>query len=183
MEFNMIITYEPGRENTEWVFQQLNSCIGSTYVVVKVRPSLILLKVSNPYETWLRIKECLYGRDTAIHRVIPVDEVVDPLVDKIAKKVREYVERRVPKEATFRITLHGKLYKVDERGRLVREHSLDAIRAIAQGIDRKVDLENPQWTVYIRTVPVHKWFIVATLSVAKSHVFKNIRVGKPEPPL
>ncbi|NPA96513.1 MAG: hypothetical protein GXO32_02790 [Crenarchaeota archaeon] len=183
MEFNMVVTYEPGRENVEWVFQQLNSCIGTTYVVVKVRPSIILLKVSDPYDTWLKLKKCLYKADTAVHRVIPVDEIVDPLVEKVAKKAKEYVDKRVPKDATFRVTLHGRLYRVDERGRLVREHSMDAVRAIAKGIDRRVDLKNPQWTVYVRTVPVHKWFIVAALSVARSHVFKNIRVGEPAPPL
>jgi len=179
----LIITYEPGPENTEWVFQQLNSCIGTTYVVVKVRPSLILLKVDKPFETWFKIKKCLYDKDTAIHRVIPVDEVVDPLVDKIAKKVLKYVEERIPENDTFRITLHGKLYKVDENGRLVREHSIDAIRIIASYIKRKVDLKNPDWVIYIRTVPVHKWFIVAALSVARAHVFKNIRVGEPREPL
>ncbi len=178
MEFNLVITYEPGRENLDWVFQQLNACIGSTYVIVKVRPSLMLLKVRDPYATWFEIKKCLHGKDTAIHRVIPVDEVVDPLVDKVSKKVVKYVEERIPVDASYRITLHGKLYKVDERGRLVREHTMDAIRAIASNINRKVDLKNPEWTVYIRTVPVHRWFIVATLSVARSHVFKNIMVGE-----
>ncbi len=183
MEFNLVITYEPGRENTEWVFQQLNACIGSTYVVVKVRPSIILLKVPNPYDVWLKIKRCLYGKDTAIHRVIPVDEIVDPLVDKVARKAKEYAVKRIPPNETFRITLQGRLYRVDERGRLVREHSINAVRVIAEGINRKVDLKNPDWVVYIRTVPVHKWFVVAILSVARSHVFKNIRVGEPREPL
>jgi len=182
MSFNLIITYEPGRENAEWVFSQLNSCIGASYVVVKVRPSLILLKVDDPYEVWYRIKRELYNKDTAIHRVIPVDEVLDPLVDRVARKAREYAEKRIPRDATYRVTLHGKLFKVDERGRLVKEHSDAAVRKIAEGIDRKVDLRNPQWVIYVRTVPVGKWFLVATLSVAKAIVFKNIRVGEPEPP-
>jgi len=183
MEFNLIITYEPGRENRDWVFQQLNACIGCTYIIVKVRPSLILLKVEEPYRVWFNIKRCLYQKDTAIHRVIPVDEVVDPLVDKVSRKVVKYVEERIPPDASYRITLHGHLYRVDERGRLVREHTMDAIRAIASNIDRRVDLKHPEWTVYIRTVPVHRWFFVAALSVAKSHVFKNIRVGEVAEPL
>jgi len=183
MSFNLIITYEPGRENLDWVFSQINECIGTSYVVTKVKPSMILLNVENPYEVWKRLKQCLYNRNTAIYRVIPVDEVVDPIVERVAKKASEYALSRIPQDATYRITLHGKLYTLDANGRLVRSHTLDAIRLIAEGIPRKVDLENPQWVVYIRTVPVGRWFIVAALSVAKAVVFKNIRVGPPQEPL
>ncbi len=182
MSFNLVITYEIGRENLEWVFSQLNSCIGTNYIVVKVRPSMILLKVEDPYDVWFKIKSCLYNHDTPIHRVIPVDEVLDPLIDRVKNKAREYAIKRIPEDATYRITLHGKLYTLDSNGRLVKLSSLEAIKIIASEIHRRVDLKNPDWVVYIRTVPVAKWFIVAILSVAKSIVFKSIRVGKPEKP-
>ncbi len=183
MSFNIIITYEPGRENLDWVFSQINECIGTSYVVTRVKPSMILLSVERPYEVWKKLKQCLYNKDTAIHRVIPVDEVVDPLVERIAKKASEYALQRIPQSATYRITLHGKLYTVDKNGRLVRMHTIDAIRVIAEGIPRKVNLKNPEWVVYIRTVPVGRWFVVAALSVAKSIVFKNVRIGEPQDPL
>ncbi len=183
MSFNLIVTFEPGRDNLDWAFSQINECIGTTYVVVRVRPSLMLLRVDDPYRVWKKLKECLCCRDTPIHRVVPVDEVVDPLVDKVAKKAQQYALKRIPENATYRITLHGKLYTVDSSGRLTQMHSLDAIRIIASGIPRKVNLSNPDWTIYIRTVPVGRWFVVAALSVAKSIVFKNIRYGAPEDPL
>ncbi|MEM1683654.1 MAG: hypothetical protein QXG46_05250 [Ignisphaera sp.] len=183
MKFNVVITYEPGINNSDWVFSQLNSCIGTSYVVAKVRSSIILLNVQDPYTFWYNLRVCIDGKETPIHRIIPVDEVVDPIVDKVAAIAREYALKRIPIDATFRITLHGHLYTVDERGRLVKMHSIDAIRIIAQDIDRKVDLKNPQWVIYIRSISIRRWQKVAILSVARSCVFKNIRVAEIQNPI
>lgn len=183
MEFNLVITYEPGMNNSEWIFSQLNSCIGTSYVVAKVRSSIILLGVQDPYNFWYNLRICLEGKDTPIHRIIPVDEVVDPIVDKVAAIAKEYAFKRIPSDATYRVTLHGYLYTVNEKGRLVKLHSIDAIRIIAQDIDRKVDLKNPQWVVYVRSIAVRRWQRVAALSVARSHVFKNIRLSEIQKPI
>lgn len=177
MDFNVIITYEPGEDHSNWVFSQINSCVGSSYIVVKVRNSMILLNVQNPYTFWQNMKKCLQGKDTPVHRIIPVDVVVEPLLNKVVKEATEYALKRIPGNETYRVTLHGHLYTVDERGRLVKVRSIEAVKAIAQDIDRKVDLKNPQWVVYIRTVSLGRWRIVATVSVARAFVFKNIRIG------
>ncbi|MEM3980006.1 MAG: THUMP domain-containing protein, partial [Ignisphaera sp.] len=127
-------------------------------------------------------KICLQGKDTPIHRVIPIDVVVDPLLNKVVKIATEYALRRIPENETYRVTLHGRLYTVDERGRLVKVPSLDAVRAIAQDINRKVNLKNPQWVVYVRSLSVQRWRTVVAISVARAFVFKNIRfneVGYP----
>ncbi|MEM1644383.1 MAG: THUMP domain-containing protein [Ignisphaera sp.] len=182
MDFNVIITYEPGEDNSNWVFSQLNSCVGASYIVAKVRSSVILLSVQDPYSFWHSIKICLQGKDTPIHRVIPIDVVVDPLLNKVVKIATEYALRRIPENETYRVTLHGRLYTVDERGRLVKVPSLDAVRAIAQDINRKVNLKNPQWVVYVRSLSVQRWRTVVAISVARAFVFKNIRfneVGYP----
>lgn len=183
MSFNVLITYEPGEGNSDWVFSQINSCIGTSYVVTRVKNSIILLSVQDPYSFWRNMKICLQGRDTPIHRVIPVDSIVDPILDKVAKIATKYALERIPEDNTFRVTIHGHLYALDERGRLVKVHSIEAIKAIAEHIERKVDLKNPQWVVYIRGVPVRRWHMVAIVSVARSYVFKNIRVGEAGPPL
>jgi tRNA acetyltransferase TAN1 len=182
MEFNIVITYEPGEDNSDWVFSQINSCVGSSYIIVKVRSSIILLNVQNPYSFWHNIKVCLQGKDTPIHRVIPVDVVTDPLLDRVAKIATEYALKRIPENETYRVTLHGHLYTVNERGRLIKVHSIDAVKTIAENINRKVSLKNPQWVVYVRSIPVRRWQIVATISVARAFVFKNIRIkeiGEP----
>lgn len=62
-------------------------------------------------------------------------------------------------------------------------HSIDAIKVIAQDIDRKVDLKNPQWVIYIRSISIRRWQKVAILSVARSCVFKNIRVAEIQNPI
>uniref|UniRef100_A0A7C2VM22 Uncharacterized protein n=1 Tax=Ignisphaera aggregans TaxID=334771 RepID=A0A7C2VM22_9CREN len=183
MEFNVIITYEPGEDHSNWVFSQLNSCVGASYIVAKVRSSIILLSVQDPYSFWYNVKQCLQGRDTPIHRVIPVDAVTEPLLEKVAPIARNYALNRIPENETFRITLQGRLYSVNERGRLVKVPSIEAIRTIAEPISRKVDLKNPQWVVYIRSVPASRWLTVATVSVARAFVFKNIRVNEIGDPL
>jgi len=183
MSFNVVLTLEPSKENIDWAFSQINSCVGTSYIVVKVRSSLILLSVENPYKFWFEMKKCLYGKDTPLHRVIPVDAVVEPILEKVAEKAWELAQLRIPEGASYRVTLHGKLFTVDEKGRLVRIHSMDAVKYIAENIRRKVNLDNPDWVVYIRTVNVKRWQLVAVVSVAKSIVFKNIRVGEPADPL
>ncbi len=182
MSFNLIITCESGRENIDWAFSQINNCIGTSYVVARIRSSLILLAVTNPYEVWYNLKKCLYNKDTPIQRVIPVDETIDPILNKVSNKAQEYALSRIPKDATYRVTLHGKLYSIDNNGRLTKVSSIDAVRAIAEGIDRKVDLKNPDWVVYIRVVPYRRWNYVAAISVAKAIVFKNIRIGEAVEP-
>lgn len=183
MEFNVVITYEPGEENSNWVFSQINSCVGSSYIVVKVRSSIILLNVQNPYTFWYNLKLCLQGKDTPIHRIIPVDAVVDPLLDRVVKVATEYALRRIPENETYRVTLHGHLYSINESGRLTKVHSIDAVKAIAENIYRKVSLKSPQWVVYVRIIPVRRWQIVATVSVARAFVFKNVRVGEVGEPI
>lgn len=183
MDFNVLITLDPSKENIDWAFSQINSCIGTSYIVVKVRSSLILLNVLEPYRFWFEMKKCLQGKDTPIHRIIPIDDVVDPIIYRVAERAKSLALSRIPINASYRITLHGKIFKVDESGRLVKMHTIDAVKAIAEGIERKVDLENPEWVVYIRTVPIRRWYMVATISVAKAAVFKNIRIGNAVDPL
>uniref|UniRef100_A0A7J2U2A9 THUMP domain-containing protein n=1 Tax=Ignisphaera aggregans TaxID=334771 RepID=A0A7J2U2A9_9CREN len=183
MSFNVIVTLEPSKENHEWAFSQINSCVGASYVIVRVRPSLILLSVAEPYKFWFEVKKCIYGKDTPLHRVVPVDAVVDPLIDRIAEKAQQLALARIPENATYRVTLHGKVFTLDDKNRLIRIHSIDAIRVIAEKINRKVDLNNPEWVVYIRTINIRRWSAVTAISVAKNIVFKNIRVGEPSSPL
>ncbi len=183
LNFNMIITCEPGRENLDWAFSQINNCIGTSYIVIKVRSSLILINVEDPYSTWYKLKTCLYGKDTPIHRVIPVDSVVEPIINRIVQEVHRFALTRIPQDSSFRITLHGKIFTINEKGRLTKISSIEAIKIVAEGINRRVDLENPDWVIYIRSVPIKRWSVLTAISVAKSIVFKNIRVGEPTIPL
>ncbi|MCS7111348.1 MAG: THUMP domain-containing protein [Ignisphaera sp.] len=183
MNFNLVVTCEPGKENINWAFSQITDCIGSSYIVVRVRSSLILISVADPYSAWYRLKTCLYGKDTPIHRVIPVDSVVEPIIIRIVQEVQKYALIRIPQDSSFRITLHGKIFTMDGRGKLAKLSSTEAIRMIAEGINRRVDLENPDWVIYIRSVPIKRWNVLTAISVAKAIVFKNIRIGEPDTPL
>ncbi len=75
-----------------------------------------------------------------IMRVIPVDKVVDTKLEAIMKAVKE-LSSRVGAEESFRITIEARDSPYSER---------DLISAIAEVIDRKVDLDSPDKVVFIQ---------------------------------
>ena len=64
--------------------------------------------------------------------------------------------------------------KVNEDGSLVRMHTIDAIREIAKFVNRKVDLKNPSWVIYIRVVRYMKVNRKATVSLVKPEEIARI---------
>jgi len=146
-----MITHEPGRDNYYWALSQIREILGSNISVIYSRQSLIFIKVQNPHEAAQRIRETLRGTATPIYRAIPIDAVVEPLIDSVCKVV-EKLAKKIPKDKTFRITLQGHLYSFDESRRFIRLHTIDSIRILADKIDRRVNLSNPDWIVFIKIV-------------------------------
>lgn len=156
----MILTHEQGLDNYRFVISRLRR-IGFDYVVVDKGPSVILLRVDNPYEVVSKMRE--HVRDIPVlYRVIPVDLVVDPYVEDVAEKARDLAISRIPVDKTFRVTLHGRLYWRETR---LPAHTMDAVRVIANGIDRTVSLKKPDYVVYIRSVKLYHRRRYATITV------------------
>ncbi|MFN3268376.1 MAG: hypothetical protein ACK416_03860, partial [Zestosphaera sp.] len=105
---------------------------------------------------------------------IPVDYVVDPYLDEVVEVVKNMVAK-IPPNESFRVTLQGHLMSVSPEGRKIMMHSIDSIREIAKYIDRPVNLENPDWVVFIKIVKVMRGKRVAAVSLLKPHELINLR--------
>jgi len=151
--FNLIVTHLPGWPNARDAERQLYWLLRDVEVVYRA-PNIILARVPDPRDAVARLRRAL-PRETPILRVIPVDEVVYPRVDE----VREAVHRLLGEapEGSFAIKLDGHLY--GEEGE--RLHKIDAIRIIAEGLDRPVNLSDPDVLVYIKVVRYRGGYLAA----------------------
>jgi tRNA acetyltransferase TAN1 len=75
-------------------------------------------------------------------RIIPVERVVRTDLDEVKRAAMELAAKIEEKE-TFRVTVEKRFTSL---------HSRDLIEAVAMGIDRKVDLENPDKILLIEIV-------------------------------
>lgn len=174
MSFNVIITHEHGLDNYRFILSKLRKT-RLDYVVVDKGPSIILLRVSDPYEAIGQLRE--YIREIPlVYRVIPIDIVVDPYVEVVAEKARELVELKIPLDKTFRVTLHGRLYWAETRH---PAHTLDAVRVIANGINRPVSLTNPDYVVYVRSIKLYHRKRYAAIAVTRPEMILSLKSSKP----
>lgn len=174
MSFNIILTHEQGLDNYRFIISRLRRT-GLDYVVVDKGPSIILLRVGNPYEAVEKLKEYI-SEIPVVYRVIPIDSIVDPYVEIVAEKSKELAEVKIPIDKTFRITLHGRLYWRETR---LPAHTMDAIRVIASGIDRPVSLTKPDYVVYIRSIKLYHRRRYATITVTPPSSILSPKSGKP----
>jgi len=101
--------------------------------------------VLDPVKTIEGFREVLAQRPEAFQaliRVIPVEVVVPADVDKMREAVMG-LSGRIGEGESFRVT-------VEKRWTSLR--SREIIEAVAEGIDRRVDLENPDWVVLIEII-------------------------------
>lgn len=82
------------------------------------------------------------GRYRAVYRVMPILAWVKTEIEEIVEEVREQAARIGAKES-FRVTLEKRRTKLRSR---------KVIDAVAEKIDRKVDLGEPDWVVLVEIV-------------------------------
>jgi tRNA acetyltransferase TAN1 len=174
MSFNVIITHEQGLDNYRFVMSRLRR-IGFDYVVVDKGPSIILLRVEDPYRAIEQLKESI-REVPVVYRVIPVDLVVDPYVEVIAEKVKLLAEQKIPVDKTFRVTLHGRLYWAETK---LPAHTMDAIKVIAEGVNRQVSLTHPDYIVYVRSIKLYHRRRYATITVTTPDKIITLKSEKP----
>lgn len=173
MSFNVVITHEQGLENYKFVLSRIRRA-GVNYVLVDRAPSIILLRVEDPYEFIKALREHI-GEIQVLYRVIPVDAVVNPYVEEVAAKAAELSDAKIPLDRTFRVTLHGRLFWAETR---LLAHTMDAIRVIAEKISRPVSLKNPDYLVYIRSIKLYHRRRYATVTVSTPDAILS-KSGKP----
>ena len=101
--------------------------------------------ILEPLEAIRRIRGQLQERPEDFKnllRVLPVEVTVPTELDKIAETVSRLAEK-ITEDESFRVTLEKR--RTELRSRKV-------IDAVAEGIDRKVDLEEPDWVVLLEIV-------------------------------
>jgi len=148
--FTLIVTHVPGYFERREAVSELRSILGVVEVVSRYN-NVLLLWHPRPLEAVNILRRSL-PKSTPILRVIPVLDVRRPLVTEVREAVHKLLTR-APR-GSFAIRIDG--YLVDEDGRLM--HRLDAVKFIAEGVERPVNLESPDVLVYIKVVgrPAHK---------------------------
>ena len=174
MEFNLIVTHEPGPDNYRYVLSMIHEIIPEL-VLVDTGPAVLLFKCNDPYDVVDRLREY---RDMLrmVYRVIPVDRVVNAYVEDVAEDASLLAMEKIPEDKTYRITLRGRLYWRETRA---PAHSLDAIRIIAEKINRQVSLTHPDYIVYIRSLKLYGRRRVAAITVTTPDKILSLASGKP----
>ncbi|MCX8196536.1 MAG: THUMP domain-containing protein [Acidilobaceae archaeon] len=142
--FNVIISHLPGLDARQRVATFMRQTVGYFYIAGYVSNNLVLGKVRDP----LAAAEALLSRlspQSPILRFIPVLEITGTRLSEVRPVVLELLSRR---PGSFAIRLDGHLE--DEEGRPMSRR--DAIVALAEGVERKVDLERPEVLVYVKVV-------------------------------
>jgi tRNA acetyltransferase TAN1 len=148
-DFNLIATSERGFESEAcselWM---LLRAIGDETPVVDRSPvrGLVLARTSfAPVEAIKRLRGIFIGNPEdfrVLLRVMPIQLVTSTNLESIVEAANRMVNRIVGGQS-FRIT-------VEKRRTHLR--SREVIEAVAEGIDRKVDLEHPDWVVLIEII-------------------------------
>jgi len=164
-EFNVTASCWRGRESRAEA--ELRSYWGKNFFVVKKQPSYLIIKYKgDPFEAVEKLKELVDPRYTVLLKVTPYDYSVPADIEEVVKAV-EKAAKKIPEGESYRITLEGPIFELkgDEWEELPKE---EAIRRIAEVVNRPVDLENYKWVVYIKSMPL------------RGSQFAGVSVHRPE---
>ncbi len=174
MEFNLIVTHEPGPDNYRYVLSLVRSLVPEL-ILVDTGPAVLLFKTGDPYKVVEELRK-FADELNMVYRIIPVDATMSAYVEEVAEKAAELALERIPPGKTYRVTLKGRLFW-RETG--LPAHSLDAIRVIAEKIDRPVSLTHPDYIVYIRSLRLYRRRRVASLTITTPDKILSLKSGKP----
>ena len=99
----------------------------------------------DPQEAIRRLREELHvNRDhfKVLLRVMPIEVRVQTTLEEI-KEASRRLASKIPEDDAYRITVEKR--RTDLR-------SMEVIDAVAEGIERRVDLENPDWVLLIQII-------------------------------
>jgi len=99
----------------------------------------------DPFHVIERIREMATREPwkvSGLMRVIPVERVVETKLERIAEAA-ESLKGRIPPEATYKVVVEKRHTQLSSR---------EIIEAVASKIDRKVNLERPDWIVLIEVL-------------------------------
>ncbi|MGC9186988.1 MAG: hypothetical protein ACP5GN_04810 [Fervidicoccaceae archaeon] len=162
--FNLIVTHFPGYDNYVVVREKLKKVLEDSRIV-DTSQSVILLLVNDPYESVEKLRKSELSSSPVL-RVIPVDAVTDVFVDRIRDAVHEIFRRKASPSETFKIKIDGRVYRRGE-GEIERIHRSEAIDFIAKGLDNPVNLNEPDWLIYIKTLRMYRATELASITICR----------------
>ncbi len=173
-DFNLIVVHEPGIENYGRVRNYVKQVLGDKVVYAYSYQSVILYRCfEDPHTCAEAIKRNAADTGIPLIKAIPVDAVVNADVDSVRGAIRGLIAKIQPNE-TFRITLQGHLYKIEE-SYSIRLSSSDAVKEIAKEVDRPVNLTSPDWVIYVRVLKIGL-AEVAAVSLLKPHELERVKL-------
>jgi len=168
--FNLIVTTFRGQENVAAIeLEDLLKSLGDEspeITITKVAGLLTARTSLDPFKVVEEVKKILAEepwRISSLLRFIPIEHVVEAKPEKIAEAV-EKLSSKIPEEAKFRVTVEKRHTSLSSR---------ELIEAAASRVDRKVDLENPDWIVLIEVLGG-----VAGVSVLKPDQILSTKRGR-----
>ena len=126
---------------------------------------LILARTAmNPVDVVERLKEVVAAEPWEVRyilRVLPIEKIVAPELEDIQGAAGELAEARIGQDESFRITVEKRHSHL---------HSSEIIDYVAEGVKRKVNLENPDWVVLVEIIGKH-----AGISVVRpNQIFSSV---------
>ncbi|MEM0340393.1 MAG: THUMP domain-containing protein [Acidilobaceae archaeon] len=143
MSFNLIVTHLPGpyaKRRAREILEQLLDIS-----ILESRPNVLICRVPDPLNAIEQLRRQLPLK-SPILRAIPVTAVTRPRVEDVKRVVMEAVSS-LP-EGSFAVRIDGRLWS--SSGEPLSK--LDAVKIIAENIDRKVNLKNPDILVYVKVI-------------------------------
>ncbi len=174
-EFNLIVVHEPGIENYARVRDYVKQVLGDRVIYVYSYQSVVLYKcLDDPHACAEAVRRGSLEAGIPIVKAIPVDAVTRADVSSVRESVRRLADR-IPPSGTFRVTLKGRLERVEE-GYTVELGSDEALREIAEEVDRPVNLTRPDWVVYVRVIRMGL-AKVAAVALLRPHELERVSAG------
>jgi len=109
-------------------------------------PGILLAEtVLSHQETIKTIKKIIEDepwRIRSILRIFPAEQIIESEIEQIVGAIQSML-KKIGEDETFRITIEKRLSDLSRQ---------EIIEAVASKIDRKVNLENPNWVVLIEII-------------------------------
>ncbi|MER3408314.1 MAG: hypothetical protein C4292_06205 [Nitrososphaera sp.] len=171
MDFNLIVsTFRFAEEDACEEMLDLLERMGDDGAEAEITDvtGLVVVRTSmDPFKVIENLKKTVASEPWEIRyilRVIPVERIVPPELEDIQGAAGELASARIKEDETFRITVEKRYSHL---------HSREIIAYIGDVVRRKVNLDNPDWTVLVEIIGRH-----ASVSVVRQDQVFSAVVAK-----
>jgi len=144
--FNLVVSHLPGLHARRLAREELRAALGGERVRFPVQGQSVTLAeyLGDPLEAVEALRRGL-PEDTVILKVVPALRVVEPEVDAVKRAVDELLSSAPP--GSFAVRVQGRLLRGGQP-----LGSMEAVKLLAEGVERPVNLGSPDVLVFVRVV-------------------------------